>query len=261
MPLEFEKKYDCELIRDKIEELGPTGFNELFQESHINSKGTFNNRIKEMEAKGEVVREHFRPDEGRPRVLIKLSPEASDPKYATLRRLELAAGPYSDLDAEDAREFLTEEVVEMMIEISKYKYKGEPEGFKKIEYSLMNLKNSEEEAPSEQPEKKFDEVVFLSSIERYRVEKNLIGKYKESIEGKLEEEKEVTRYFPALGTIFESSPTSVLEKRELEKQFKELKDWTSPLREREGLAKHYLLEVELRHYLRVSDLLDILIEK
>jgi len=58
-----------ETIRNSEKELT---YSELFDRVDIASKRTFNERLKDLEREGRIVREHKIPDEGRPKNVIVL---------------------------------------------------------------------------------------------------------------------------------------------------------------------------------------------
>lgn len=258
------RKWDHRRIIEKLKEKGSMGYNELFKEMDFDSKGTFNNRIKGMMKKGLIDKESAPPDT-RSRVIVKLSPKATNPRYSTLRMLELSAGPHSSMNADEVKDILTKEVSQTLIEISSFVFRSKEEGFVVSDFvkePVYDAFSEEVSSPAGEPLKTdIDEITFLKGLTRYGIEiecfrhpADYIYTYdldEELLWEKMVENRHDTHYFPALGTISNKESAS-----EMKENLDKLHEWIQPLRNRsEGLAFSYLSQETRDHLNHINALL------
>lgn len=113
----WDKRHLLQVLREK----GPLAYNELYEESNIGGKGTFNDRLKKLEEEDLVTREWEPSERGRGKNLIKLTQKALDPVERALQRLKLVAGPHTPLDIDEGKELLTKSELDFLLQSSSIK--------------------------------------------------------------------------------------------------------------------------------------------
>lgn len=240
----FREKWDRSHIIGVLREHGELTYNDLYEQSDLKGKGTFDDRLKKLEQEGYVKREYQPSDKGRGKTVITLTEEALDPVKETLKRLDLVAGPYSRFDIETGEELLSDEVVEEIKRMYFPTFLEEKFGTDLSEiYSIFESVDSEEKPV-------FNEIVLLLIHSRYWAERITLREEPETLKMVNENEHsewrehvkklDLEEFFgeeikipnPAKGV-----PVSAhIKRRGLTREFDGLLAWLKPLLEDPNLA-------------------------